>query len=79
MINFSSNWADISPSEWPANMSGLKLSLINANITEWINIAGCVTFVCFKSSLFPLNIIFEMLKPKISLAIWNNSFALLIL
>ena len=67
--------ADISPRECPATKSGLNFSPnASASITECKKIAGCVTLVCFKSSVVPLNIISEILNPRISLDFSNNSF-----
>ena len=43
---------------------------------ECKKIAGCVTFVCFSSSLLPSNIIFESLNPKISSAILKSDLTL---
>src|SRR5690606_30216293 len=67
--------AENSPNECPATISGLKSGNVFAKITECKNTAGCVTLVCFSSSSVPLNMISVMLKPKISLALSNNSFA----
>ena len=47
-----------------------------AEMTEWRNTAGCVTFVCRKSSSLPANIISVMRKPNISFAFSKYSFAM---
>ena len=66
--------AENSPSECPATISGLKLPpKVLAKITECKNMAGCVTLVSFKSSAEPSNMMSVILKPKIPLAISNNS------
>ncbi|MNY68683.1 hypothetical protein D3C86_2064850 [compost metagenome] len=67
--------AENSPSEWPATILGEKSGDIFARITEWINIAGWVTLVCFSSSSVPSNMIFVISKPRISLAFSNNALA----
>ena len=68
--------AENSPKEWPATMSGWNASPnVFAKITEWRKIAGCVTFVCFRSSSVPANIRSVMRNPKISFAFSNSSLA----
>ena len=67
--------AENSPKEWPATISGLKLSNVFAKITECKNTAGCVTLVSFNCSAVPSNMMSVMRNPNISLAFSNNSFA----
>ena len=65
--------AENSPSECPAAISGLPPWTL-AIATESRNTAGCVTFVCLRSSAVPLNITSVMLKPRISFALRNIDF-----
>ena len=68
--------AENSPNECPATISGvISLSFVRAKITECKKIDGCVTEVCLRSSLVPLNMILLILNPKISFAMLKKSAA----
>ena len=66
--------AENSPKECPATISGFTSKTL-AKITECKKTAGWVTLVSFNSSAVPSNMISVILKPKISFAFSNNSFA----
>ena len=68
--------AENSPRECPATISGLKSAPCDlATATEWMNTAGCVISVRRRSSSEPLNMMSEILNPRIESASANNSFA----
>ena len=68
--------AENSPSEWPATMSGRKLSVHAARMVECRKMAGWVTLVAFRSSSVPSNMMRVISKPSISSALSKNSRAL---
>ena len=73
LIDLEDTRAENSPRECPAHAWGLNSLEVNAKITEWMKIAGCVTLVWRRSSAEPSNIRSVILKPKISFDLLKNS------